>query len=150
VQRQVERRALEGPPAVVAVHGERELVPEERVDLVEVTGEAVERPGARQRQDGAPLLLAALQLGVVDHVLAGALRAVASQGDGGRAALELAELAGAALEGVVLDAKLELRDAFVGAHATKESKPGSTASRGASPPWITVGCRSASLQRGPP
>ena len=30
------------------------------------------------------------------------------------------------------------------------AKPGSTDSRGASPPWITAGCRSASLQRDPP
>jgi hypothetical protein len=85
--------------------------------------------------------VAALQLGVVDDVLAGALRAAASQRDGGRAALELAEPAGAALEGVVLDAKLELRDAFVGAHATKESKPGPTDSRGTEASTMIGGSR---------
>jgi hypothetical protein len=116
-QREVERRALHAPAAVVAEDLEVGSAGREQVDFVEMARERVERPGAGELQDRPEILLGALRLRVVDDVLALALVAGAVQVEDRRAALErLAEAPAEALQLIALDLQGKVRDALVGAH----------------------------------
>ena len=118
-QREVGGGRLDRPAPVLAEGGHRRLGAVEEVDPVEVAGEGVERPLARERQHRTGLLLGGLLLRVVGHVLAEALLTGASQMERGRAAVELPDLPPAALELVGVDGQRKVGESVIGGHGRR-------------------------------
>ncbi len=102
-QRQVERRRLVGPAAVVARDlGALRLARREEVDPVELARELVEGAGVGEAVGWPVALLADVVDRVVDDVFADALRAAAAQLDHRGQPFELAHLQLEPFEGALL------------------------------------------------
>ena len=116
-QREVGRGGLERPAPVGWKGGEPDLRPTEEIKLAQMAREAVERPFAGQRERRPGLLLGALEVGVVDDVLADPLLAGALQVHDRRGTLELGrDGPAAALEAVALDREREIGEGVVERH----------------------------------